>query len=154
MVMVMDMRETTLPYIHLTYFGGIVLDRFKYDSHEDWVIHFSTLSPIDMNNLRQLKDILMMFFNIADKIVHKFSDVGSMYRYVIISGRIPMALLPFLIEKAHSYINVYDRSQVYVFDPKLKRAINNSLSEIDIPDNIITKLIHDYDAMVQERLKS
>ena len=149
-MIVVDMRDLTLPFIYLTYFGGIVVDRYLTEKAEVWIMHVSTLKPIDLENVEQLKDIFSLFAEICNKVARRHYEKTTSNRKVVISGRIPLALLPFLEEIAHEAIDVYV-DNIHVFDPKLKKAYNYKLEAIEIPEEIVKKLLGEYDEIVKQR---
>ena len=147
---VVDMRDTSLPFVYLTYFGGIVVDKFSTEKAEVWILHLSTIKPIDLENTEQLKDIFYMFATICNKVARKYYEKFTSERKVVISGRIPLVLLPYLESVATEAFDAYT-SEVYVFDPKLKRAYNYKLDVLEIPEEIAKKLLSEFDEIVKQR---
>ena len=141
----------SLPILYLTDFGGIVFDKIEINDTKYYIIHVTTLKPIDIEQF--IKELCGAIFEVLKSVTREFrKDFRSWKDVVLLSGRIPMVIIPCLIynvamELFYSDIKPY---YVYIFDPKLRKACNYNTC-IEIPEEIVSKLISEYDEIVKQR---
>jgi len=114
------------------------------------LLHFEPLRPL------QIPEDSKCFSPVWDFISAFKRDLGlSDCSKCIISGRIPLVLLLPIVhevltalawfdEDRKGWYREYHYKRIYVFDPKLRKALNLSFDVIEVPDHVVAKLLGGY----------